>query len=252
MGVTTVLDGALNVVHGLRVRGELALNLMQYGRIMRRRVSDPALETVRESLAIGGIAWGLVADVDLGTDRLRWMGDARFDVGGLAAILRGKVAYARLRLRLHRALQHDVDKRLEARGGGSCGRALERAGDQDVILDGRFVSVLAWNAVWQSASAAMTPYARIDEPCFDVLVLREGISRIALIKAMLKMGRGTDDFVRETDGVEYYKCRRIAFERLEGDWLSVDGESVPVEPFYLSLAPETGHVRLLHTDRVDE
>jgi sphingosine kinase len=249
LGLHSVLDAALNIVHGLRSRLTVPLTLMQYGRIMQRRLSDPALESTRASLAVGGLQWGLIADADLGTEKLRWMGNMRFDVGGLAGIVSGRTRYARIRLRIHRAAQAEVDKRLERSGGGARGRALERAGDQDVIIDGRFVTVVAWNCRYQSRTTAMTPYARLDEPCFDVVLVREGtMSRIGMLRTMLKLGSGTDAFLRQSDGFEVYKVTRICFEQLDGDFMSIDGEAVPVVPSYLGLAPESGKLHILaHT-----
>jgi diacylglycerol kinase family enzyme len=246
MGVTSVLGAALNIVHALRTRSARPMTLMQYGRLAQRRLSDSAVDAQRESLSICGLQWGLLANVDLGTESLRWMGDTRYDVGAIRAIAAKRVQYARVRLRLHRTLQHDVDKRLERSGGGNRGRALERGGDQDVIIDGRFTTIVAWSCKYQSRTCAMTPYALPEEPCFDVVLCREGaMGRVGMLRSMLMLSQGNDAFLLANDGFEYYKCKQLRFEALDGDYMSIDGESVPVEPCYLSIAPESNRIRFL-------
>jgi diacylglycerol kinase family enzyme len=246
LGLNTVLGAALNIVHGLRTRSARPVTLMQYGRLSPRRLSDSAIDAQRESISICGLQWGLLANVDLGTESLRWMGETRYDVGALRAIAANRVQYARVRLRVHRTLQHDVDKRLERSGGGNRGRGLESGGDQDLIIDGRFVTIVAWGCKYQSRTCAITPYAVPEEPCFDVVLCREGaIGRLGMLRSMLMLSQGNDAFLRASDGFEYYKCKQIRFEALDGEHLSVDGESVPVQPCYLSIAPETGKIRVL-------
>lgn len=246
MGVSSVLSAGLNIIHALRTRAYRTITLMHYGRFADRRRSGKESSSPRLLTAVCGMQWGLIADADLGTESLRWLGDTRYDVGGLIRIIRNRTFYARIRLQLHRSLQYEVDKRLERSGGGSRGRALERGGDQDVILEGRFITAVAWNCAYQSKSFAMTPYARVDEPCFDVILAREGsVGRAGLLKTMLKLSQGNDNFLQDGDGFEYYKCKRLCFERIEGDFLSIDGESVPVEPFFLTVSPDSGRVRLL-------
>lgn len=250
MGTKTPLTAALGVLHALRTGQDTPVALFQYGRIktMQRRNSDPARDAPRELVSLCGLMWGLTANADIGTEPLRWMGDARFDVGGLSQIMLKKAAYAKLRLRLHQPLQHGVDKMLERSGGGSRGRLLERAGEEDVVIEGRFVLVVAWACSHVSRTTCLTTYAKLDEPCMDVVLVREGkMSRVAMIKTMLSLSQNTDAYLHATDGVEYYKCRRLCFDEIEGDYLTVDGESVPVAPCFLSMAPETGEIRLLRS-----
>lgn len=239
LGIACALDGALNVVHALRTRGEVSVGVMEYGRLKGKKGG-------RESLALCGVQWGLFADVDLGSEGWRWMGSARFDIRALWLIMKNKGNYARIRMQLHARGQATVDKRLQSVGGGSRGRVLERVGDEDVVLEGRFVTVVAWNVAAQSGNVFATPYAKLNEPCFDVMVVREGeCSRFALLQAMMAASKGTDEFIRACPAIEYYKCRRFVMERMEGSYLGLDGESVPVDPFFLRMAPETGSIKFL-------
>jgi diacylglycerol kinase family enzyme len=71
------------------------------------------------------------------------------------------------------------------------------------------------------------------------------MGRVGMLRSMLMLSQGNDAFLLANDGFEYYKCKQLRFEALDGDYMSIDGESVPVEPCYLSIAPESNRIRFL-------
>lgn len=255
LGVKNPLDAVLDIVHSLRTQQSTPMTLMEYGRVGAGGVDGP-----RDGVSACGLQWGLVADIDLGTEHMRWMGDTRFDVGAVGMILRKRAKYARVRLTLAPERQAVVDERLAEGGGGSRGRKMlpcERAGGgSDFLIEDRFVTVVAWAVSHQSLNASLTPYADVGEPCFDVAVCRANVlGRPGMLKMLLQIGDGSDKFLRSSNGMEYYKCTRISVEGdvvdeegptgPEGVYMTIDGERVPMEATYLRLAPENGMLRLL-------
>lgn len=255
LGLNSPLDAALDVVHALRTRQSVAMTLLEYGKVGANEVDGP-----RDGVGLCGIQWGLVADVDLGTENMRWMGDLRFDVGGLAMIMKNKGKYARIRMDIFEQGQEAVDGKLVKSGGGSRRRKVMKgevgAAGKQLVIEDRFVTVVVWNVSHQSAKTVLTPYAEVDEPCFDVMLCRENVlSRAGMLKMMTQVGEGSDKFLHSSRGAEYYKCTRISLEGdavegeaptgPEGVYMTVDGERVPMEATYLKVAPESGLLRLL-------
>jgi len=68
------------------------------------------------------------------------------------------------------------------------------------------------------------PYAELCDGCFDVLVVRQDVSRSTIFGMFLEMEKGTHV---KNPAVEYYKAREIIWEPLSSQgMLCVDGELV--------------------------
>lgn len=210
-----------------------------------------------ERNVICGIQWGLPAQVDQGTEWMRALGDARFALGALGHILSKRDYRARLVIDVHTDLQAglasgdsdptSLSSLVEYADDWVCKRT--RAQPPQYTLDGRFIMVVAWNCQAIAKDFVVTPLARIDQTeAFDVLIVpSKGLSRAQQLQVLLNANDGS--FLRQAKklNVKYFKATRLAVERVEGDFLTVDGESVPVQPFTLEVAPESGSVRVFDT-----
>lgn len=120
----------------------------------------------------------------------------------------------------------------------------DKVAEDTYVLDDEFVMVVAWNSSCIGEGFMVTPCAKVTETgVFDIIMVRAGISRMEMLSVLLSCEDGS--FINKTDRYLYFKARRLEFETIEGKYLTVDGEPVPVEPFVLEMAPEDGLIRIL-------
>lgn len=238
----SVAHAALNILHALRhhqCRRPVA--------VLRYRARGPAGV---ERVAIGGVQWGFPAEVDLGTEWMRGLGDLRFQLGSVHHIAKRNDYYARFVIRVHPERHQRCQQRLsELRTGKSGASVIDseqvtQLGDDEFVFDGRFLMVVAWNCKSIADGFELTPLAEMTEvDAFDVLVVPSvGLNRGDMLNFL---NHADGSFLSLSDNYAYFKATSISFECLEGNYLTLDGESIPVEPFILDLAPETGSISLL-------
>lgn len=237
IGVTCAIRGALNVVHALRVGKKSSLCLLNYIGPSGRR-----------SISIGGAQWGLIADCDMGTEHLRWMGNSRFTLGAIGCIARNKPVYGRLQLELHPMAHESAANQIAYLRGLHTGTRLplsdSKRSESSIVLDGGFMTIVAWTSPYISMDMKFCPFARTtEEHVFDVVAVRAELSRAEIFDVMQSVKDGS--FAIKSTGVDYFKVTKLTFEHLNGDFLTIDGESEPVEPFTLEIAPESGHIKIL-------
>lgn len=243
-GIMSATHAGLNVVHSLRTGESKPLAVLRYRR------SEEGNEG--ERVVVGGVQWGLAADVDQGTEWMRWMGDARFDIGALMHMAMGKRYDARIKVTVNVEEDEKVQAYISSAQKGTIGNKRsvmdrgERVSNDTYVLEGSFKMVVAWNSEYIGDGFMATPMAGVTQiGTFDLVMFRADIPKTDMLNVMMNMEDGS--YIRKTDQFLYYKATRLEFERLDGQYLTVDGESVPVEPFVLDMAPQDGHLRLLNS-----
>eukprot|EP00850_Spirogloea_muscicola_P002746 SM000010S04384 [mRNA] locus=s10:1248142:1251662:+ [translate_table: standard] len=205
--------------------------------------------------SILNITWGLTSDVDVESEKYRWMGGFRLTFQAIIRILflrryRGTFTYipaedarATEEVRVDmpssqgvlresllagdndpfrsdsaRSLGLDTDTSLAAEEGG-----------QWKTIGGTFVLVWLQNTQWAATDMRAAPNAELSDGCLDVLVVQD-CSRLQLLSLFLKIEAG--DHVK-SKFVQYFKIREAKFlpgNRLgssgHGGYISVDGEVV--------------------------
>jgi sphingosine kinase len=135
-------------------------------------------------LSFLSLSWAIISDVDIESEKYRFLGPARFTVGALARIIwlrryPGTLSY------------------LRAAAGSSCVAAIPRLGEA-LPLSEDWVSVaddfvMLW--VCQTSHAAedmfTSPASRLSDGKFTILVLRNRISRLELLGMFLAIENGT-------------------------------------------------------------
>eukprot|EP00177_Eucheuma_denticulatum_P004299 GFKZ01007804.1.p1 GENE.GFKZ01007804.1~~GFKZ01007804.1.p1 ORF type:complete len:450 (-),score=63.98 GFKZ01007804.1:1541-2890(-) len=243
-GIMSATHAGLNVVHSLRRGESKPLAVLRYRRLEKGNEG--------ERIVIGGVQWGLAADVDQGTEWMRWMGDARFEIGALMHMAMGRRYSARIRVTVNVEEDEKVQAYISNAQKGTIGDARgvmdrgEKVSEDTYALDGSFKMGVAWNSQYIGDGFMATPMADITETgSFDLVLFPADIPKAEMLKVMLSMEDGS--YLRKTDQFLYYKATRLEFERLDGQYLTVDGESVPVQPFVLEMAPQNGHLRVLNS-----
>ncbi len=167
------------------------------------------------------LAWGLISDVDIKSEKLKFLGSLRFDLYALFSICllrtyRGRFSF----------IPHPDYQNLK--------RAVSQQGEWLVIEDD-FIFLWAMNTPWAAHDMNVTPYARLNDGAIDVLVMRRGTSRLELVKALWRCGKGEH---LDLPHMEYYKVRSFRLEPLTPKGLLVvDGEPVDYSPIEMQIVP---------------
>ena len=168
------------------------------------------------------LAWGLVSDVDIESEKLKFLGAIRFDLYALILISLLRTYKGRFSFIPH------PDFKL------NCNYPTTQYGKWQVIED-EFIFVWAMNTPWAAHDMNVTPYAKLNDGAMDVLIMRKGTPRWEILQALLRCGKGKH---LDLPHMEYYKVRAFRLEPLtEKGILVVDGEPVDYSPINLQVIP---------------
>lgn len=203
---------------------------------------------------------GIVADCDLGTENIRWMGGARFTVGFLLRLM-GKTVYpADVAVKVDMDNKEDIKETYRrTRGEQQASAAKRMTGmDDDEDMDDRPLPVLRYgtvndeipsdwetatmptlgnfycgNMVWMSSDAPFFPAALPADNSMDLVNIDGNLPRLTAVKSLLAVEQNK---FFDLDYVNYRKISayRISPRLREGQkegFISIDGEKVPFEPF---------------------
>ncbi len=177
--------------------------------------------------SILSLAWGLISDVDIGSEKLRFLGSLRFDLYALWLICflrtyKGRFAF----------IPHPDWRKYNQ-------REISKEGKWHVIED-EFIFLWAMNTAWAAHDMNVTPYAQLDDGAMDVLVMRKPTSRLELLIALLRCGKGKH---LDLPHMEYYKVRAFRLEPLsDRGILVVDGEAIDYAPVEMEIMPSLAKV----------
>ncbi|RDI78903.1 hypothetical protein Vi05172_g11052 [Venturia inaequalis] len=211
---------------------------------------------------------GIVAESDLGTENMRWMGSARFTIGFLQRLL-GKTLWPvdlavgveiddktaiRSAYKQHMSSSPPPSKLLSASSSDTeLQPAPPPAGGEDEGLPplkygtindpippswtlepypnlGNFY---AGNMAWMAADTKFFPAALPNDGCIDLVTIDGDIPRLTSIKLLLEVENGGHF---DQDVVRYRKVSGFRLvPRQESGYISIDGERVPFEGFQVEV-----------------
>lgn len=219
----------------------------------------------RRSLSFLSQSFGIIADSDLGTENLRWMGPARFTAGYLLRLL-GKTTYpCDVSLKLEVADKEEIKAHYRARAEGTdhpdelsasspadLGLPPLRYGtvadplpsDWTHVSHDALVNFYAGNMPLMAPAANFFPAALPADGCLDMLTVRGDIPRRRALGMMFALGEGAELFELpevEMTKVSAYRMTPWQWEGADG-FISIDGERVPFEPFQAEVHAGLGTV----------
>ena len=174
----------------------------------------------RQYYSFLSLAWGLISDVDIGSEKLKFLGSLRFDLYALLLICllrtyKGKFSF----------VPHPDCKNFQR-------QATSKQGKWEIIEDD-FIFVWAMNAPWAAHDMNVAPNARLDDGAIDVLAMRRGTPRWEVLKALLLCGKGKH---LNLPHMEYYKVCSFKLEpQTRSGLLVVDGEPVDYSPIKMEV-----------------
>ncbi|KAF2842513.1 sphingoid long chain base kinase-like protein, partial [Patellaria atrata CBS 101060] len=204
----------------------------------------------RRILSFLSQAVGIVAETDLATEHLRWMGDTRFTWGFLSRLLTKTIYPADIAIEVEipdkASIKQAYDRELsnnfppESRRGNHEGPGLPhlRFGTVQDPLPPSWAllpydnlgSFYAGNMSYMTADANFFPAALPSDGCLDLVTIAGDISRIAAVQSLLAVEKNTFFGMPH---VNYRKIRayRIIPKHQKDGYVSIDGERVAFEPF---------------------
>lgn len=204
----------------------------------------------RRTLSFLSQSFGIVADSDLGTENIRWMGSARFTYGFLVRLL-GKTVYPcdlevkvdigdKERIKEHylAAVQKPpVTRSRDDPEVESIGLPPLKYGTVNDTLPGDWTHIpyenlgnfYAGNMAFMAPEANFFPASLPNDGYMDLVMISGDISRVTAFQMMMSVESGG---LFDMEDVNAYKVSayRIVPRDKEGI-ISVDGEKIPFEPF---------------------
>jgi len=196
---------------------------------------------------------GLMADLDFGTEHLRWMGETRFMYGFLKGLIANKPCPVQLEfLNPHQ----DKEKLLsswQASHTGKVDLSASPTPEEAPVLEAQQASEENWikfDKPWLYFSAGKLPYVARNLNQFPLalptdgmidVAIQESAPRMKIIKSIETGPSGQHLFLPET---QYMKCTAYRITPLvKKGFFSVDGERFPFEPCQVRI--QAGAARVL-------
>ncbi|KAG6168462.1 hypothetical protein E4U27_007805 [Claviceps purpurea] len=224
----------------------------------------------RRSVSFLSQSLGIVAESDLGTEHLRWMGGSRFEVGVLMRIFRRRCYPCDLAVKVEVANKEDIKAHYRqntseimaqetreqekpilngATDVNSSGLPPLKYGTvQDALPDGwelvkhdKIGNFYCGNMAYMASDANFFPAALASDGCMDLVTINGDLSPITATKLLFSVEKGK--FFGNAH-VQYKKIsayRIIPRDQPDG-FISIDGERVPFEPFQAEIHQGLGRV----------
>ena len=166
------------------------------------------------------LAWGLISDADIESEKFKFLGAWRFDLYALMLIYSLRTYKGRFSFIPHANCKLSLDK------------PVARQGKWHVIEDD-FIFIWGMNTAWAAHDMNVTPYAQLNDGAMDILIMRKGTSRVEILQALLLCGKGKH---LDLPHLEYYKVKAFRLEPLtKKGILVVDGEQVDYSPIEMQI-----------------
>lgn len=238
-GTSSPSLAALAVVKGLRTR--LDLSSVTQG-------DTRTLSFLSQSV-------GIVAEADLATEHLRWMGDNRFVVGFLQRFIKKTVYPADIAVKMEYDNKEAVRKAYRTEASkppqnsntndlpesnvglpelkyGTINDALPTG--WELIPHDHLGNFYAGNIAYMSADANFFPASLPSDGCLDLIRIRGDLPRLTAIKTMMSIENHTFFDLQHVDYQKISAYRIIPKNQKDG-YISIDGERVKFEGFQVEV-----------------
>ncbi|PON70961.1 Diacylglycerol kinase, catalytic domain containing protein [Parasponia andersonii] len=175
------------------------------------------------------LAWGLVADIDIESEKYRWMGSARLDFYALQRIFslrqyNGRISFVpapgfetygeptsykvESTNNKHNVCGPSEAKTLEVQGHGYKGPDVDLGTLDWRTINGPFVSVWLHNVPWGSEDTMAAPQAKFSDGYIDLIIMKD-CPRLPLLSLMTELNNGNHV---NSPYVTYFKVKAFILE----------------------------------------
>jgi diacylglycerol kinase family enzyme len=178
------------------------------------------------------LAWGLVSDVDILSESMRYLGESRLYIAAVYFMLRRRYYTGRLRMKLVDAC---------AANPPSCAN-MTVGEDGWTVIESPFLLVWSVQTSHSGATIHSGPGARLDDGVFTIGLVQE-MSRFEMIELLLGIDSGAH---YDHPKVKVFKCTEYTLEPLtEKGLFSLDGEVVHYGLLHAKVMPAAATVLCL-------
>lgn len=205
-------------------------------------------------------AWGLVADLDLGTEHMRWMGGVRFTVGAIQRVFNRKIYPCEIAVKARITDPEELKAHYKKYTASPCATLSPEEISQldpDVFSKLKYGSVndpipSDWEVTtskgmnnfytgkmpWVSADSMAFPAAIPHDGLMDVMTWDDKVSKAKCIHILIasETGGHVDLPWSGYMKIEAFRVTPIG----HSDYISIDGESFPIEPYQVEVLPKAG------------
>ena len=216
----------------------------------------------RRTLSFLSQSVGIVAETDLATEHMRWMGSTRFTVGFLTRFAFQTVYPADIAIKAEHSTKQAVRDAYRAEAekpptgheerplpDAAAGLPPLRYGtvndplptSWDLIPHNQLGNFYAGNIAYMSPDANFFPASLPADGCLDLVRIRGDLPRLTAIKTLLAVENHS---FFDLDHVDYQKISayRIIPKNQRDGYISIDGERIPFEPFQVEVHRGLGTV----------
>tara|TARA_B100000029_G_scaffold512622_1_gene609793 strand:+ start:860 stop:1762 length:903 start_codon:yes stop_codon:yes gene_type:complete len=151
--------------------------------------------------SINILGWGLVADIALFAEKLRFLGQSRYDIASLYYILK-----------------------LQSR---SCTLILDNKQYSD-----EYLFILVHNTIHTGKGMKAAPKARLDDGLIDVLVINKDVNRLQLLQLLSRLSTGSHIKSRY---VKYFQVANVELIPNIDEGVNIDGDVKYITPVKISV-----------------
>ncbi|KAI2012380.1 coatomer subunit beta [Ophidiomyces ophidiicola] len=204
----------------------------------------------RRSLSFLSQSFGIIAESDLGTEHIRWMGSARFTYGFLVRLF-GKTLYpCDLAVKVEVGDKQGVKDHYRAKSKQKLPDAINQdkttpvglpplkygtiadplPDNWELITHEKMGNFYAGNMSYMAPNTNFFPTALPNDGLLDLVTVRGDISLLTALQMLTAVDNGT--FLDMSDvKIQKVSGYRIIPRTAEAGHISIDGEKVPFEPF---------------------
>ncbi|KAJ1285710.1 hypothetical protein BS78_03G297800 [Paspalum vaginatum] len=189
------------------------------------------------------MTWGLVADIDIESEKYRWMGSARFDFYAVVRIMNlrkycgtiqfvpapGYEAYGEPVKQVKNSIVGSLEQNGKSHQSSYPGPLVEFQASDWRFIDGPFVAVWINNVPWAAEDIMAAPEAKFSDGYMDAVILRD-CPKADLLSLLMKMSDGS--YVK-SPYITYLKVRsfqlspgQLVENPERGGIIDVDGEVI--------------------------
>ncbi len=150
------------------------------------------------------IGWGMITDIGLRAEGVRWMGENRYTYSALMEIMNHKTRHAKLRL-------------------------------DGVEYDNKFVFLMGCLTKYQGTDMLMAPKAKLDDGLIDLLIVRS-TTRKKMLNLFPKIFTGEHI---HSDILEYKQVKEYSLIPDKDDPMNLDGETIGSTPIHVKMLKES-------------
>lgn len=181
-------------------------------------------------------SWAFIADCDIESERLRYLGTLRNDIWAVWRIINLRTYRAKFSYLPAVAKSEDDDTFSKDTTELKLPSLNEEIPEQDwITIEDDFINLWVSHVSHAASNLHHSPDSKLDDGIFRIFVIRRPISRFALTSILLKLETGTHI---SHDKVEFFNCKAFRLEPMtKGSFNDLDGEVIEPGPIQAQVMP---------------